>query len=164
SWEYLHPLLSVNDSQILCRFLNKRFNLKVGRISHRSWVMGNDSLWRKASRSLGKTFRNSLNTGISSRYEIQSSFALITPYDQGYEIQSSFALITPYDQGFTIDRNVDDFLVGRIHSTKTGHHQSECPSPVGSVFMLGLLVSSVVAACASKAVVKLSATNFQMAA
>nr|GEZ60841.1 hypothetical protein [Tanacetum cinerariifolium] len=29
----------------------------------------------------------------------------------GYEIQSSFALITPNDQGFTVDRNMDDFLV-----------------------------------------------------
>nr|GFB02118.1 hypothetical protein [Tanacetum cinerariifolium] len=49
----------------------------------------------RLGRSLGKTYGNSLTTGISSRNEIQSSFALITSNDQG----------------FTVDRNMDDILV-----------------------------------------------------
>nr|GEX55079.1 hypothetical protein [Tanacetum cinerariifolium] len=52
--EYLHPLLSVDDNLISSRFSSKHSNLKVGRISHRSWVMGNDSLWSSQSEVLGR--------------------------------------------------------------------------------------------------------------
>ncbi|GKA69440.1 hypothetical protein Tco_0775504 [Tanacetum coccineum] len=38
-------LLSADDNLILSRFLSKRLNLEVDRISHRSLVIDNDSLW-----------------------------------------------------------------------------------------------------------------------
>ncbi|GJS87493.1 hypothetical protein Tco_0770129 [Tanacetum coccineum] len=54
------------------------------------------------------------------------------------------------------------FVVGRMHSTRTRHRQSRVL--VGLVFLLGLLAFAIVAACASRAAVTLSTTNFQMAA
>nr|GEY65591.1 putative reverse transcriptase domain-containing protein [Tanacetum cinerariifolium] len=41
-----------DDSMILCQFLSRHSNLEVGRISHRSWVMDNDSLSLQALSNL----------------------------------------------------------------------------------------------------------------
>ncbi|GJW66151.1 hypothetical protein Tco_0118035 [Tanacetum coccineum] len=46
SWEiFLLSLTLVDDSLILSQSSSKYSNLEVGRINHRSWVMGNDYLW-----------------------------------------------------------------------------------------------------------------------
>nr|GEV31907.1 hypothetical protein [Tanacetum cinerariifolium] len=42
---------AVDDSLILNRLSSKRLSLEVGQISHRSWVMGSDSLWSSLRRS-----------------------------------------------------------------------------------------------------------------
>ncbi|GJZ85490.1 hypothetical protein Tco_0650829 [Tanacetum coccineum] len=119
----LYPVLSVDDSLDLKSSLSRHSNLEVGQISHQFWVMIvpaflKELIYKVLGLQVMFLELNRFGILLGKREEGQvdlleklPGILLTTRISSRYETQSGFALVTSDDQSFTVDWDVDDFLV-----------------------------------------------------